>query len=828
MTRKLTRNSFLVALLTILIFVIAIVAPAQRTSSAPSSAQNAIASPQQNSSTSSPELELRPSPDSSAALAIRSQTTRHHARPLDETLPLFSPEVDYPSGGSSASSVAVADLNHDGKPDIVVAISGGGANGDGMVGVLLGNGNGTFQTAVTYDTGDTGSFSVAVADLNGDGKPDIAVANCSSACATGSVSILLGNGDGTFQPAVVYQTKGYQTRSVAVADLRSNGIMDLIATNLGGNVSVLLGNGDGTFQSAVLFSSGGAYPQMSAVTDVNGDGKPDIIVLNWFENVKRTPGTICALLGNGDGTFQSPVCYLTGGSESTSLAVADINDDGKPDVLATNWYDGTVGVLLGNGDGTFQAAADYAAGSGYDGPESVAVADVNADGKPDLVVTNGSYNNLAVLLGNGDGTFQPAVTYSTGSVYSIAITDVNGDGRPDLVVANGDGTVGVMLHVGTTQSTTKLASSPNPSVFGQSVTFTASVSSTSGTPTGSVALYEGSSMLGTGTLVNGIATIPVLTVPVGSNSITALYQGSVTYAPSLSAALNQVVTPATTSTSVASSLNPVPLKEYVTYTAKVTGQYGGLATGAATFQDSGVAFATVALTGNQAAYSINYKTVGAHAITVTYSGDANNTGSTSPVLTEQVIKGVRTKIVVTTSGSPSLAGQPVTFTATVTSTHGAIPDGELVTFYDGTTAIGAGATASGVVAFTTSLPTAKNDIIKATYPGDATFEPSTGSVKQVVDKNSTTTALSLYPDPGDTDAPEDFWVTVTSAGPTPTGTVKIMDGTRAIASQQLGGGTAYLNKKLTAGTHMITALYLGDAASVTSTSPMIDLYVYGH
>jgi hypothetical protein len=214
MTRKLTRNSFLVALLTILIFVIAIVAPAQRTSSAPSSAQNAIASPQQNSSTSSPELELRPSPDSSAALAIRSQTTRHHARPLDETLPLFSPEVDYPSGGSSASSVAVADLNHDGKPDIVVAISGGGVNGDGMVGVLLGNGNGTFQTAVTYDTGDTGSFSVAVADLNGDGKPDIAVANCSSACATGSVSILLGNGDGTFQPAVVYQTKGYQTRSV--------------------------------------------------------------------------------------------------------------------------------------------------------------------------------------------------------------------------------------------------------------------------------------------------------------------------------------------------------------------------------------------------------------------------------------------------------------------------------------------------------------------------------------------------------------------------------------------------------------------------------------
>ncbi len=820
MTRKLTRNFFLVALLTILIF--AMVALAQRTSSAQRSAQNAIASPQQNSSTSSPVLEFRPPPD-----ATTSQTRRHDALPLDEALPFFVSEVDYPSGGSSANSVAVADLNHDSKPDIVIAINGGGVNSDGMVGVLLGNGDGTFQTAVTYDSGDTGSLSVAVADFNGDGKPDIAVANCSGACAMGSVSILLGKGDGTFQPAVVYQTKGYQTWSLAVADLRSNGIMDLVTTNTGGNVSVLLGNGDGTFQSAMLFNAGGAYSQMSAVSDVNGDSKPDIIVVNWFENVKRTPGTICVLAGNGDGTFQSPACYMTGGSESDWVAVADVNGDGKPDVFANNWYDGTVGVLMGNGDGTFQAAADYAGGSGWEGPESVAVADVNADGKPDLIVTNGSYNNLAVLLGNGDGTFQPAVTYSTASVYSIAIADFNHDGRPDLVVANGDGTVGVMLHVGTTESNVKSASSPNPSVFGQSVTFTSRVSSSSGTPTGSVALYEGSGMLGTGTLVDGIATIPVLTVPVGSNSITALYQGSVTYAPSLSAALTQVVTPATTSVSVAPSVSPVTLKEYVTYTAKVTGEYGGLATGSATFQDSGVAFATVNLTDNQAAYSLNYATAGTHAITVTYSGDANNLGSTSPVLTEQVIKGASTKIVVATSESPSLAGQAVTFTATVTSTHGAIPDGELVTFYDGTTAIGTGITASGAAACTTTSLTGKIHTIKATYAGDATFEPSTGSVKQVVDKNSTTTALSVYPNPGDTDAPVYFWITVTSAGPTPTGTVKLMDGTRAIASQKLEG-TAFLQKRLTAGTHLITAQYLGDSASAESTSPVVDEYVFGH
>ncbi len=826
MTRKLTRNSFLVAVLTILIF--AIVALAQRTSSVPRSAQNAIASPQQNGSTSSPVLDLRPSPDSITALAIRSQTTRHYTLPLDETLPLFLSEVDYPSGGSSANSVAVADLNHDGKADIVIAINGGGVNGDGMVGVLLGNGDGTFQTAVTYDSGDTGSLSVAVADLNGDGKPDIVVANCSASCATGSVSILLGNGDGTFEPAVVYQTKGYQTWSVAVADLRSNGITDLVTTNTGGTVSVLLGNGDGTFQSAMLFSSGGAYPQMSAVADVNGDGKPDIIVVNWFENIKYVPGTICVLLGNGDGTFQSPACYLTGGSESDSLTVADVNDDGKPDVLVTNWYDGTVGVLLGNGDGTFQAAADYAVGSGWEGPESVAVADVNADGKPDLVVTNGSYNNLAVLLGNGDGTFQPAVTYTTASVYSIAIADVNGDGRPDLVVANSDGTVGVMLHVGTTPSTTKLASSPNPSVFGQSVTFNASVSSSSsGTPTGSVAIYEGSTMLATGTLVNGIATIPVSTVPVGSNSITALYQGSVTYAPSLSAALNQVVTPATTFTSVAPSLNPALLHESVTYTATVASQYGGAATGTVVFQDGGSTVATVTMVGNQAAYNTTYKTPGTHSITATYSGDTNNNGSISPALVEQINKGgFPSTTALATSGSPSLVGQPVTFTATVTSTHGAIPDGELVTFHDGNV-MGTGTTASGVATFTTSSLKAKTNTMEAFYAGDATFKPSHGEVEQVVDKYPTSTSPDTFPNPACCGQKVTLWAQVSSAGPTPTGKVEFWDGTTLVGWTQLGGGIGFIvTKKLPAGTDPITAQYLGDVNNYGSTSPVHYEVVY--
>jgi hypothetical protein len=380
--------------------------------------------------------------------------------------PTFLPVVTYDSGGFEASSVVIADVNGDGKPDLVVVNCGGcygppSITHGGSLVVMLGNCDGTFQTAVAYGSGGQFPLSVAVADVNGDGKPDLVVANGLSESLVG---VLLGNGDGTFQPPVTYGTGGLFPSSVAVADVNGDGSPDVLVgsrcagSNCNGSVGVLLGRGDGTFQAASTYPTGGNVAFAVAVADVNGDGKPDLLVavndIVCAGGSCSAVGAVAVLLGHGDGTFQSAVSYGSGGllgffGSGGSVAVADVNKDGKPDLVVENneccnSANGSVGILLGNGDGTFKKVVTYKSGAGGPGTSAV-VADVNGDGKPDLVVTDQCAGSnclnqglVGVLLGNGDGTFQPTVTYSTGGFLtnSVAVADLNGDGEPDLVVAN--------------------------------------------------------------------------------------------------------------------------------------------------------------------------------------------------------------------------------------------------------------------------------------------------------------------------------------------------------------------------------------------------------
>jgi hypothetical protein len=302
----------------------------------------------------------------------------------------------------------------------------------------------SFAAATTYGTSGSNPISIAVADVNSDGNPDLFTANTGN----NTVGVLLGNGTGTFQAAATYSTGGNNPISIAVADVNGDGKLDLLTANQGSHtVGVLLGNGNGTFQPIATYDTGtNSFPYSIAVADVNSDGKPDLLTANFILS------TVGVLLGNGNGSFQAATNYSTGSNSSPySIAVADINSDGKLDLLTANNGNNTAGVLVGNGNGTFQPIATYSTGDNSS-PYNIAVADVNGDGKLDLLTANNGNNTAGVLLGNGNGTFQAAINYDTrgNNPIGIAVADVNNDGQPDLLTTNrNSNTAGVLLGTGT-------------------------------------------------------------------------------------------------------------------------------------------------------------------------------------------------------------------------------------------------------------------------------------------------------------------------------------------------------------------------------------------
>ena len=492
----------------------------------------------------------------------------------------FAVPVRYSPGGNGPNGAVVADLNGDGKLDVVVSdwcVNNTVPCPNGAVGVLLGNGDGTLRAAVTYNSGGIYATGLAVGDLNGDGKPDIVVVNCGNASGNqcvgsgGNAGILFGNGDGTFQPAVTITLGGggYGAIAAAIADVNGDGKSDLVVAGdcaTGGCGGVFLGNGNGTFQPEIPFGSAGLIAFSLAVGDVNGDGKLDAVIGNQCAQSLCNSSTVGVALGNGDGTFQPAVAYNSGGIYPDGVAIADLGN-GKADIViansstSTTVNQGDVGVLIGNGDGTFQPVVAYPAS--LFGAAAIKVADMDGDGKLDVIVVNcsatsgscqGGNGDVGILLGNGDGTLKPVVTFPPGgsAPYAVAIGDLNGDSKPDIVTGNcigascgqGPGSVGVLLNTSRGNSTTGLTSSPNPSNFGQTVTFTATVnpSAFAALPTGNVTFFDGSTNIGSGSLnSHAVATFNISTLSIGAHSVKATYNGDSNYVTSTSSPTVQLV-----------------------------------------------------------------------------------------------------------------------------------------------------------------------------------------------------------------------------------------------------------------------------------------------
>lgn len=342
----------------------------------------------------------------------------------------FADAVPYDSG-SKTYTLITGELAGSGRFDLVAA-----NEQDNTLSVFLNDGAGAFQRVPTPFLTGVYPTGIALADFNRDDIPDVVTADYRG----DSVSVLLGARPGpglyVLGSKMTYPTVGgSETSNVAVGDLNDDGIPDVIATNpLASSVSMFLGRPDGTHDAAIdipVGIAGGSVPYSAAIGDFDGDGWNDVAIADVRS------ATLVVRLGNGDGTFQPEALYLEGGLPPYILITRDVDADTHLDLVCANRGSDDVSVLLGRGDGTFRKALVSSTGPGT-GPYSVAVADFNLDGVPDVATANFRTSNVSVLLGIGNGRFEAPINAGTTGIvtYGVTAADFNADGKPDFATAN--------------------------------------------------------------------------------------------------------------------------------------------------------------------------------------------------------------------------------------------------------------------------------------------------------------------------------------------------------------------------------------------------------
>jgi hypothetical protein len=526
--------------------------------------------------------------------------------------------------GVSPTSVVVADFNHDGTSDLAVVNSldpGCNPGQLGTISILLGNGDGTFTSKPKLCPPGGGPAGpallrfVTAGDFNGDGKQDLVVTSDRSGLF--ELEVYLGNGDGTF----TYSSDqgGWDgIAPIVTGDFDRDGKLDLameVDFEGVGIVEIWSGVGDGSF---AFKSSEGLASELgspTAMNDFNQDGILDLSSIGSTGN-----GNV--FLGNGDGTFTA----ASSQPSTPGVLTGDFNRDGIPDLTGLGRF------LKGNGDGTFTDIGP--------GPNDLrgTVADFNGDHALDIAGL-GSNNNVLLYLGNGNGTFRRPVSIPVGNAPSaISAGDFNGDGGLDLAVANAaDNTVTILLQV--PKTTTALASSQNPSVFGQPVTFSATVlQQGNAAPTGTVTFMDGNTVLGIEALVAERASLTTSALITGQHVITAVYSGSAVYQPSMSSPLTQVVNRASAQCKIHAS--KIVINNQVEY--KITSPVAriapgnGIPTGEVTFWDSAftqIVLGEAPLVSGKASITVELAPEpNPQWLKAVYPGDSNFEGCASPYL----------------------------------------------------------------------------------------------------------------------------------------------------------------------------------------------------
>ncbi len=770
-----------------------------------------------------------------------------------------------PGAVNRSVAIASAYLDGDNNLDVVTGDASLVTGGPSTITVLLGNGDGSFKPKVNYPGCTTGNaLKILLADFNRDGNTDIAL-GCSDGTANGGLVIILGNGDGSFQTPTFYSTG--DVASIAIGDFNNDGIMDIALTDRAQqNVLFFIGKGDGTFtkEATTITTSAPAHGIVAA--DFNGDGIDDVAYAVTGTVSGSNLSDLYVAFGKGDGTFQVPSSPTTT-QIGEFLTTGDTNADNKPDIVAASITQPGPGhknvgnslfVLVGNGDGTFKTTAYLS-----DIPSDPHLADVNGDGIPDIIA-GGSIGTL-VYLGNGDGTFltyQPSqlpnnevIIGGFALTYAVNAGDFNNDGNADLIGTDADtpraavslsqiqqaSTASALTNVavfplgsgihnvdasysgdgiflGSVSSTVPLTAapvnttltltiSPNSAILtGQPVALTAVLSPfTVGPPTTTtdgelVKFFSGPTLLGTGTLSGGVATLTTTALTTGSNSLTAVFPGDSNYNPSTSNA----VTAAVSDVVLTSSLNPSTYTQSVTFTASLPGSK----TGVVTFLDGPNTIGTSAVSGSAATFTTSALLVGSHNITATFSSSTSN-------LVVQVVNKLTTTVTVGTSG-PSTFGQPVTITASVP----AGPTGT-ITITSGGVTLGSGPVTSsnGTVTVTTSTLPVGSDTITATYSGDTSYSSAVGTATQSVSKANSTSTLTSSVNPSLPGSAVTFTDTILPSNAT--GTVTFTNGSTTLGTSTVTGGVATLtNSSLPLGSDVITATYSGDGTYNSSVATL--------